>query len=132
MIRRIRKLKIALHERYPESRLDPLNADAISRLQSRLPKIPAYLLQFFAEIGCGSIGESRYMIHDHIPPGDVFDEEIALKLEGVLLIGDDFAGTCEAYDKWTFGSIGSRGEFKPHSEYATFLDFLEDWFLTEA
>jgi hypothetical protein len=86
---------------------------------------------FFREIGCGRIGSSNYMIYDLLGPDKVYDPETAARLDGVFLIGDDFAGNNEAYDRrksWKFGGIGGNGRFSPHRQYATFIDFIEDWF----
>jgi hypothetical protein len=127
-------MKAVFQERYPESQLEPLTAREIAQVKKRFPDLPAHLVKFFEAIGCGRIGASRYMIYDLHSPEDIFDEQTAAGLEGVFLIGDDFAGTHEAYDtrsNWRFGSVGGAGTFQPHTEYATFIDFLEAWYVNE-
>src|SRR5262249_11966390 len=114
MIRRLQRMKSVLLERYPESRLEPLTAKAIARLKKEFPDIPVHLVRFFEVIGCGCIGQSRYMIYDLLSPKGIFDDRTAATLEGVVLIGDDFAGCHEAYDtrsRWRFGSVGGGGRF---------------------
>jgi hypothetical protein len=92
------------------------------------------LLEFFKEFGCGRIGNSRYMLYDLISPDEIFDPVTATGLEGVVLIGDDFAGDHEAYNTksdWQFGTVGGGGRFSPHSRYRDIVDFIEDWFATD-
>jgi hypothetical protein len=135
MIRRLRKLKATLAARLPQSRLEPLTAKHLAHLIREFPKLPAHLRNFFKEIGCGCIGNSRYMIYDLLSPKDFFDDETATGLDGVFLIGDDFAGHHEAYDtrgrQWIFGMVGSNGKFVPHTEYTDFVDFIEKWYTEE-
>ena len=103
----------------------------MSRLTGQFPDVPAHLIDFFSQIGCGSIGDSMYMIYGLIEPEEIFDKETAAGLQGVVLIGDDFAGHHEAYDRrsrWTFGSVRSGGGFQRHVKYRTFIDFIEEWF----
>jgi hypothetical protein len=56
--------------------------------------------------------------------------ETAAALDGVVVVGDDFAGTCEAYDTkrgWKFGSVGASGEFSENGS-EDFIQFLESWY----
>lgn len=132
MIRKLRKIRDVILERFPESRLKPLTATNLAKLKKTFPDIPAHIVKFFETVGCGCIGQSRYMIYDLHSPQGIFDKETAAYLEGVVLIGDDFAGTHEAYDtrsKWRFGSVGAGGRFQPHSRYANFVDFIEAWYV---
>jgi hypothetical protein len=84
MIRRLRKLKAILLERFPQTRLEPLNGKRIARLQKRFPKLPAHLASFFGEVGCGRVGDSQYMIYDLLSPEGIFDDETAAGLEGIF------------------------------------------------
>src|SRR5689334_1962729 len=96
------------------------------------PDLPDHLRQLFTVVGIGAIGSSRYMIHGVLDPEEVYDSETAADLAGVVLVGDDFAGNCEAYDTtrgWKFGSIGSMGEFNGNG-YSDFIAFLEAWYGT--
>lgn len=132
MIRRLRTIKAVIQKRYPESRLEPLTAREMARLKRRFPDLPAHLVNFFQVIGCGSIGNSRYKIYDLHSPEDIFDKRTAADLEGVVLVGDNFGGTHEAYDtraKWRFGWVATWGTFYPHTDYATIIDLIESWYV---
>jgi hypothetical protein len=104
----------------------------MKRLLSEHPKIPAHLRDFFAQVGCGSIGDGRYMIYPLISPSGIVDEETAAGLNGVFLVGDDFAGTHEAYDTrgrgWRFGTVGDSGTFRPRKTPEDFPSFIADWY----
>jgi hypothetical protein len=134
MVKRLRRIAAILRERHPDSVLKPLNAQQVARLKKQFPDIPNHLVQFFQEVGCGCIGKSRYMIYDLLSPDGIFDKATAADLDGIFLIGDDFAGTHEAYDTkagWKFGTVGGNGRFDPHILYGTFIDFIEDWYVSE-
>ena len=68
------------------------------------------------------------MIHELMDATEIYDAQTAEDLGPVLIVGDDYAGNCEAYDPttdWTFGSIGSNGEFESMAdEYPTIADWL--------
>jgi hypothetical protein len=133
-IRRLNQIRDVIRERFPESRLEPLTDKQLATLKRRHPKVPAQLLEFFKVIGCGSIGSSRYMIYDLIDAADIFGKDSARDLDGIVLIGDDFAGHHEAYDaknKWQFGTVGNSGRFQPDTVYGDFLKFVERWFVEE-
>jgi hypothetical protein len=132
MASRMQKLRDAIIANHPKSRLKPKTAAEMKALLSRHPKMPAHLRDFFSEVGCGSIGESRYMIYALISPTSIFDEETASGLKGVLLVGDDFAGRHEAYDtrgrSWQFGTIGESGKFRPCKKPRDFPSFIAEWY----
>ena len=126
---RLRQLRATILATLPESDLTPLTEDQLAKLVERYPDLPDHLRQLFTVLGVGSIGHSRYMIYAFMDPDEVYDTETAQALEGVVLIGDDFAGTSEAYHTrrgWKFGSIGSSGEFREND--GDFIDFLESWY----
>ena len=112
---RLQKLRTTILAMLPESDLTPLTEAQLAKLVERYPDLPDHLRQLFTVLGVGSIGQSRYMIYAFMDPDELYDAETARALEGVVLIGDDFAGTSEAYQTrrgWKFGSIGSSGEFR--------------------
>ncbi len=126
-IRRLNRIRDVIRERFPESRLKPLTEKQLIAVKRRHPKVPAQVLEFFKVVGCGSIGASRYMIYGLIDAVEVFGQGSAADLDGIVLIGDDFAGHHEAYDtnsKWRFGTMGGSGRFQPHTVYSDFLDGL--------
>jgi hypothetical protein len=92
------------------------------------------VLRFFEVVGCGSIGPSRYMVYALIDAVEIFGPGSEAELDGVVLIGDDFAGRHEAYDTkagWRFGTVGGSGRFVPHTVYRDFVEFIERWFVEE-
>jgi hypothetical protein len=99
------------------------------------PTMPEHLLVFCEEFGAGCIGYSRYMLYPLIDPDEVYDEITAKELAGVVLIGDDFAGTVDGYDtnsdEWRFGSINSTGRFIADDHDRTIIDLLEKWFASK-
>ena len=129
MRQRLEQLRSAILSKLPESKLEPLTEAEVRQLLRRHPDLPDHLRQLFTVVGAGCIGDSRYMIHVLLDPSDVYDEKTARGLEGIVLVGDDFAGTCEAYDTrrgWKFGSIGASGRFTESK--GDFIDFLESWY----
>ena len=96
------------------------------------PNIPGNLKYLYEKLGYGSIG-GRYTIHALIEPDEIYDSETAKCLNGIVIVGDDFAGNCDAYDTkadWQFGSIGHDGVFEPDEE-DDFISFLTGWFTDE-
>src|SRR3712207_6255586 len=98
MIRRLKAIKAVLQQRFPESRLTPWTAAELAALKLRFPEVPTHLVNFFEVIGSGTIGPSRYRISELDSPDGIFDDETAAALDGIVLIGDDFAGGMDAYD----------------------------------
>ena len=129
---RLQKLRDALLTRHPESKLDPLTPAQMKRLLSRHPKMPAHLRDFFRQVGCGCIGDSCYSIYPPIDPSEIFDRKTAAGLKGVVLVGDDFAGTHDAYDTrgrwWRFGQVGDGGTFQPSNKPKNLVALVSEWF----
>lgn len=130
MTDRLRKLRTTILAALPESNLKTLGSRELVELVERYPDLPEHLRQLFTVLGVGSIGDGRYMIHQLLTPDEVYDPETARALDGIVLVGDDFAGTCEAYDTkrgWKFGCIEASGKFSPDAG-SDFIAFLEDWY----
>src|SRR5436853_4756376 len=109
MTGRLHKLRSTILAELPASDITPLTDADLAKLVERHPDLPEYLRQLFSVVGVGRIVDGRYMIHGLLDPEEVYDPETASTLNGIVLVGDDFAGTCEAYDTkhgWRFGSIG--------------------------
>ncbi len=121
--------------REPATSFMPVRTEWIDSVATRFPGMPDDLRRLYETYGYGSIGDSRYMIHCLLEPDGIYDSETARGLKGVLIVGDDFAGQCEAYDAangWLFGSIGSNGSFESYDGiYSSFTDFLEKWFVRD-
>ncbi|TWT92608.1 hypothetical protein [Neorhodopirellula pilleata] len=124
-----------IQNREPATSFMPVETDWVDSVARRFPGMPKELRHLYLTYGYGPIGKSRYMIHCLLEPDEIYDPETARGLDGVLIVGDDFAGNCEAYDAangWLFGSIGSNGCFEPYDGiYFSFTDFLEKWFVAD-
>ncbi len=116
------------------SSFDPVDEEWIHEAERDFPGMPEDLKNLYRTLGYGRIGNAKYMIHCLTEPDEIFDESTAQSLNGILVVGDDYGGTCEAYDaknQWTFGSIGSDGRFEPQNDEGRgFVEFLADWFAT--
>lgn len=131
---RIENLRDRIHGGFPGSRLEPLSPSRLAKLVAVHPTLPDHLRELLTTVGVGTIGDSQYAIQELTNPGDIYDAQTADRLTGVVLVGDNFAGVCEAYrvvgDCWNFGPINDFGEFEPAIPNETFIDFLDDWFGT--
>jgi hypothetical protein len=127
------QLRTHLIVSYPESRLELLTSSEQSEVQLRYPWLPAAYLNFLGQIGYGSIGDARYRIYQGpIDPDAIFDAGTASDLRDVFLLGDDYAGTHEAFSfcdgTVRFGYIDSaRPMFEEHP-HAGMLEFILDWY----
>jgi len=114
------------------SAFQPVDEVWIADVEKDYPGVPEDLKALYRKLGYGCIGESRYMIHVLMEPSEIYDDDTASSLEGIFIVGDDFAGNCEAYDAkhgWIFGSIGSDGQFEEYGEkYPSLVGFLIDWY----
>ena len=121
--------------REPATSFMPVQPEWVDSVAKRFPGMPDDLRHLYTTYGYGSIGDSRYMIHCLLAPDEIYDPETARDLDGVLIVGDDFAGHCEAFhaaNGWLFGSIGSNGNFESYDGiYSSFTDFLEQWFVAD-
>lgn len=76
--------------------LERLSASARGRLLADFPLAPLDYVALLSELGWGSVG-GRYMIYaGPVPADEVFSGSRSV-LRGVVLVGDDFAGTHAAY-----------------------------------
>lgn len=94
-------------QKIPGSQFLEMKSVWIESAQSKYSGMPDDLVYLYRTLGYGNVGESRYMIHALIEPEDIYDSDTAKELEGCLIVGDDYAGNCEAYDAkngWIFGS----------------------------
>lgn len=92
------RLRSLIKRDFSESTLTTYSSDQISAFRTAYPSIPQEVLDSYAEIGHGSIGKSRYMIHSPSDPSEFYDAQTAHELGPLLIVGDDFSGNCDAYD----------------------------------
>lgn len=99
----LRRRLIALHS---ESTLESLTPEDEAAIRREAPSLPDEYFASLREVGHGSVGRGMYMVYKGpIAPGDVFDASTAADLAGVLLVGDNFAGTHEAYQVSDAGAV---------------------------
>ncbi|HEX8916540.1 MAG TPA: hypothetical protein VF796_29585 [Humisphaera sp.] len=125
------QLKHRLLERYPKSRFTPLPGDKADALRARYPGVPEDYVQFLTEIGYGRIGGGRLSVYSGpVEADDIYDEQTAAALAGVLLVGDDFTGYCVGYATglgWVWGGVDDACTFSPMEGIGTFVAFIEYW-----
>ncbi len=125
----IDSIKKYIFENHQGSEFSPVPESWIKDIEKKYPNMPKDLKEIYAKIGYGSIGDSLYMIHALLEPSEIYDEETASDLDGVVIVGDDFSGNCSAYDAkngWVFGCIECGGEFESFGkEIQSFSKYLE-------
>ena len=107
--------------------LERVPAAAARRMRKEHPGIPEDYLAFLQTVGFGSIGDRSFMIYGGpISPPFVYDPATAEAVEGVLLFGDDFQGSCVGFDaRRRVVEVDPRGETKVVAP--TFTRFLSSW-----
>ncbi|AEA45653.1 hypothetical protein [Fluviicola taffensis] len=124
-----------LEKTFPDSKLGLVKSDWLNVLEKKYGDMPKDLKELYAKLGYGTIGDSYYSIHVLLEPDEIYDEITANELKGKYIVGDDFCGTCQAYDadnNWVFGSIDSNGKFNILTDYyADYIDFLEKLAINE-
>lgn len=118
-----------INEKFPDSSFLKVASDDFKNIEQQFGKIPPELKELYTKLGYGGIGDSYFRMHLFLEPSDIYDADTAQALDGILIIGDDFAGTCYAYDtkhNWIFGYIDTDGTFEHLlGIYSDFIDFLE-------
>ena len=90
----IAKIKMA----FPTSVFYPIDIEKLDAIDQKYPGMPEDLKELYQGLGYGSIGDSRYSVHFLLEPNEIYDDETAEELKGKLIVGDDFAGNCDAFD----------------------------------
>ncbi len=125
-----------LKETFPESQFINVKEEWIKNIENEYSELPSNLKNLYNELGYGTVGDGYYSIHVLMEPDEIYDPETAENLKGKLIVGDDFAGDCHAYDaedNWSFGYIGSDGAFEKLNEvYTDFIDYLNQLCLNQA
>ena len=108
----------------------PIKESWINDVEKQYPGRPEDLKELYRKLGYGRIGKSCYSIHMLLEPCEIFGEATSGSLEGIYIVGDDFAGNCAAYDAkrgWIFGNIGSDGIFEASNWFPGLIEFLSAW-----
>ena len=130
MIQRLKKLRSLILEMYPQSQLRPVSDAQMEALLKRFPDIPYHLHLYLKLIGFGTIGASNFSVHIPFEAHHIFDIQEASHLADFVLLGDDFAGTFEAYDtcnNWQLACVDEHWNFEK-CEGGNFIQFLEDMY----
>ncbi|WP_145312040.1 hypothetical protein [Gimesia fumaroli] len=135
MQKSVTRLIEQLNQYQKDSSILEVKEEWLAEIENKYPRMPEDLKELYLTLGYGSIASSSYMIHIPTEPDEIYDEETAKGLEGILIVGDDFSGTCEAYNAkqgWLFGTIGSHGQFEEYGpEVPGLVHFLIDWFVED-
>jgi hypothetical protein len=136
--RRARTLRAAIEAQHPESDLTPLTKAELRALRKEHPGLPDELAALWSIVGCGFVQPSCYALHCLLDPTFLWGKRAVARdlphLQGVWIVGDDFAGGHEAYDSkdgWAFVHIEGGGMMTRQPD-ESFLDFLERWFLAKS
>ncbi len=120
---------------FPESKFDKVKYEWIDNVEKNYSEIPVRLKELYNKLGYGTVGDSYYSVHVLMEPDEIYDPITAKELKGKLIVGDDLAGDCHAYDtndNWSFGYIDCNGQFEKLEElYSDFIDFLNQLCLNE-
>ncbi|WP_417381266.1 hypothetical protein [Gimesia sp.] len=98
-----------------DTKIMPVESNWLLELETKYSRMPEDLRRLYTTLGYGPIAGSSYMIHIPTEPIEIYDDVTAENLKGILIVGDDFAGNCEAYNTnqdWVFGTIGFDGRFE--------------------
>lgn len=115
----------ALAERRVRHSLEPCPDGDVIALRRQYPEVPAAFTNFLEEVGRGSLGTASYMIYGGLlSPDEIYDEQTAKELEGVLLFGDDFSGYNAGFlprEGWRLVEIGPGGLTRLEKKFETFI-----------
>jgi hypothetical protein len=111
----------------PTAQLELLSEQGLTAIRDRYPDAPEHYLAFMQQVGWGSLGGSFMVYSGLCEPEEIFDEETAANLEGIVFFGDNFSGDMVGFDMrngWRMISIGG-GYLQPEVEQAmTVGEFL--------
>lgn len=105
--------------------IKPLPAKARARVMRDYPDLPEDYLDFLTQVGCGSIGNSQYMVYGGpMTPSEIWDEAKAATLKDVVLVGDDLGFGFDGYQRWRsrwrYVFVASDGEMNAQSRGRSF------------
>ena len=113
---------------FPLSRYEILQESEIAKIRNKYPGVPEHYLDFLRYIGFGRLGEMNFMLFSGpVEPDEIFDKETASNLEGLLFIGDDFAGWELGFnllDGWRLIGVDSALPKAHALETQTVSDFI--------
>ncbi|MNX77705.1 hypothetical protein D3C86_1092570 [compost metagenome] len=94
---------------------EKLSAAKLVALQEKFPALPQDYLDYLAQYGWGMTLTGRVLYSGPIGPEEIFGDE--RNLPGVVLLGDDMAGYCFAFNLETqqYGEVDQRGRWDPEA-----------------
>jgi hypothetical protein len=70
----------------------------LAKLCAQFPDVPEHYLDFLRHVGSGSLGDNFMIYSGPVGPEDIFDDETAAGLVGIVFFGDNFAGDIIGFD----------------------------------
>lgn len=81
------------------AKLKTVNELVLAALSADHSQVPAEYVAFMKELGWGEVGKAAYILYEGLlTPGQIYDEDDELPLDGILLFGDDMQGYCSGFD----------------------------------
>jgi hypothetical protein len=114
----------------PGAELERLTEAQVELVRRGHPGVPDHYLAFLREVGWGSLRSSLMLYSGLIEPGEVFDEETACGLNGLLFFGDDFSGDMVGFDTqndWRIVRLEHCLLEVMPSDTRTVAEFVADW-----
>lgn len=110
--------------------MTPLSPEQVGReLGEHFSSVPDSYRDFLAEVGFGSVGDSRIAIYQGlIRPESIFGEAPAPSKGRYFLFGDDFSGNCFGLDASSSGEVVVMGPTADdvYRTGKTFEQFIKD------
>lgn len=107
--------------------LEPVKTATIDKLRRMQPGLPIDFTSFLQELGSGEINKNTYVIYQgFLEPNEIYDQETAEELDGILLFGDDMQGYCNGFDtkrNWCIVEIDptNMSYEKTHENFSDFI-----------
>jgi hypothetical protein len=122
-------LKTAIQRTWPDSRLESVTEQDLTKLTEQHPALPTHYLDFLRHIGWGSLGDAVFMFYSGpVHPEDIYGPGNAERLEDVLLIGDNFSEWQLGFDtssSWKLVEICSESREALDTKLRTVGEFVE-------
>ena len=84
---------------FPDSQIEPASEEQLIAIHRDYPDAPDHYSEFLRRVGWGRLGRSNFMIYSGlIGPDEVFDENTTARVDGVVLLGDNFSGWVIGFD----------------------------------
>ena len=87
------------------------------------PHLPGDYIQYMSNVGYGGTENGRMIYSAPVSPTEIYGRE--LECAGLVILGDDFAGNCFAYDfvGQRYGEVSPDGEWQPWVLEAGITDY---------